>query len=364
MRIGIDARELGGRPTGVGRYLASILREWSVNGAVADRGHEIVLYTAQEPADAATGPLAALRPAVRVIAGGGGTWWEQVQLPRVANADRLDVLFAPAYTAPLRMACPTVLTVHDLSYLAHPEWFRPRERWRRGLLTRASARRAAAVLTDSAFSKDEITRLIPVPPDRVTVIYLGLGMTLPLVEVPREPLVLYVGSVFNRRRVPDLIEAFACVAQTVPDARLDIVGENRTWPRQDLEGLVRTLGLDHRVALRAWVADGALAELYARASVFVFLSEYEGFGLTPLEALASGVPIVVLDTPVAREIYEGGARYVQPGDIAGTARAIEELMAEGPARSEVLDAASRLLPRYSWPQAAADTLAAIERAAR
>lgn len=363
MRIGIDARELGGRPTGVGRYLASILREWAASGAARAAGHEIVLYV---PAPLPNGVLdlfADLAPAVRVIPGASGTWWEQARLPRVAGGDRLDVFFAPAYTAPLRMACPTVLTIHDLSYLARPEWFRPRERWRRAWLTRAAARRAATILTDSAFSKAEIARLIPTRPERVAVIYLGLGLTQAVANRPREPLVLFVGSIFNRRRVPDLVEAFALVARQQPAARLAVVGENRTWPYEDVEALVRARGLEGRVSVQAWASDAELADLYARASVFVFLSEYEGFGLTPLEALASGVPVVVLDTPVAREIYEGAACYTLPGALADTARSILDLMAEGPARTVILDAAARLLPRYSWPRAAAETLDAIVAAA-
>jgi len=96
----------------------------------------------------------------------------------------------------------------------------------------------------------------------------------------------------------------------------------------------------------------------------VFLSEYEGFGLTPLEALASGVPIVVLDTPVAREVYGSAARYVSRPDVAEVAAAIAELFAEGPSRRELLAQAPAVLARYRWRDAARATLAAIEEAAR
>ncbi len=132
---------------------------------------------------------------------------------------------------------------------------------------------------------------------------------------------LFVGSLFNRRRLPDLIAAFARATTALPDARLVIVGDNRTWPRQDLQR--------RRRGARRHGADG-VPQLYPgrhaglalrpRASVFAFFSEYEGFGLTPLEAMAAGVPPVVLDTPVAREVYGDAAFYVQPGDIAGAAR--------------------------------------------
>ena len=365
MRIGIDARELSGRPTGVGRYLSALLREWNAAAATAPAPHQFVLYLAGAPAGWVGRELTALPLTVRVVPGSGGSWWEQMQLPGASAADALDVLFAPAYTAPLCAGCPVVLTIHDLSYLAHPEWFRPRERWRRAWLTRASARRASAILTDSAFSGGEIQRLLDVAGDRVRVVPLGLGLhdRLPSRE-SRAPLVLFAGSIFNRRHVPDLVDAFAVVARSRPEARLVIVGENRTWPPEDIGGRVRALGLEPCVTLSSYVTDEELADLYARASAFVFLSEYEGFCLTPLEALAAGVPIVVADTPVAREVYEDAALYVGRGDIAATAAAIDDLLAGGPSAARVLAAAQRLLPRYSWPRAAAETLAVIEGAAR
>jgi glycosyltransferase involved in cell wall biosynthesis len=361
MRIGIDARELGGRPTGVGRYLAQLLAAWAA-GPVAGR-HDFVCYLPVDPSPAAAATLAALGSTVRLIPGGAGTMWEQVRLPAAARADRLDVFFAPAYTAPVSLACPMVVTIHDLSYVAHPEWFRPRERWRRTIVTRLTARRARHILTDSDFSRREVIRLLGVPPDRVSVIPLGLGLpAASLRHHSREPLVLYVGSVFNRRRVPDLIAAFATVARTHPDTTLELVGENRTWPRQDLGTAIAASGCADRIRLRSWIPDDALAELYARASAFVFLSEYEGFGLTPLEALAHGIPAVVLDTPVAREVCADAAFYVQAGDVSGTADAIARAIFDREARTRVLSAAHGQLQRFSWPVAAALTLDALERA--
>ena len=103
----------------------------------------------------------------------------------------------------------------------------------------------------------------------------------------------------------------------------------------------------------------------ARASVFVFLSEYEGFGLTPLEALSAGVPIVVLDTPIAREIYGDTAWYVpRDGDVRSASMAIRTLLEDPASRAPMLAAAPAVLARYSWDTAADQTLAAIEGIAR
>jgi len=182
-------------------------------------------------------------------------------------------------------------------------------------------------------------------------------------EPDREPLVLFVGSLFNRRRLPDLIAAFARATTALPQARLVIVGDNRTWPRQDLRGIAKTEGVEARTEFLSYIPEEALASLYARASVFAFFSEYEGFGLTPLEAMSSGVPPVVLDTPVAREVYAEAAFYVQPGDIAGAARLLERLLTDTGAARHVLERAPAVLSRYSWEETAARTLAHLERIA-
>jgi glycosyltransferase involved in cell wall biosynthesis len=365
-----------GRTTGVGRYLAELLRRWSKPTSGVVGTHDVVLYCPAPCSPAVAGLFAGLRATVRIVPGRGGTWWEQVSLSTAVSGDRLDVFFGPAFTAPLRANCPVVVTIHDLSFFAHPEWFHPREGLRRRLVTRWSARRAALVLTDSQFSRTEIERYLGLAAARTRVIPLGVSAPTCLEETQpasqtastpahaREPFVLYVGSVFNRRRLPDLIASFPFVLAEAPDARLDIIGENRTFPHQDLAALIRHSGRGDRIGLSAYVSDDELARAYGRASVFVFLSEYEGFGLTPLEALARGIPVVLLDTSVAREVCGPAALYVAPGDPHAIAAAILSLLRDSNARGAVLAAAPDVLSRYSWTTAARLTMNALESVGR
>jgi glycosyltransferase involved in cell wall biosynthesis len=355
MRIGVDARELCGRPTGVGRYLRGLLAQWSRDDRA--RRHDFVLYAPE----AVSLMLDARRFATRVVAGTPGTWWEQVRAPSVAASDHLDVWFAPGYTAPLRLRVPTVVAIHDLSFVAHPEWFRVREGMRRRWLTRQSASHARGVLTISEFSKRELMERLDVPEPRISVIPPGVNRRRP--SHASAPRVLFVGSIFNRRHVPDLVRAFAPIARVHADASLDIVGDNRTFPREELRVTIAAEGLQDRVRWHEYVDDDQLNDLYARARAFAFLSEYEGLGLTPLEALAAGVPPVLLDTAVARESCGDAALYVPLGDLPRTTRALKTLLFDERARAQILGAAQPALQRYSWPRAAAATLSLLERSA-
>jgi glycosyltransferase involved in cell wall biosynthesis len=394
LRIGIDARELLGNRTGVGRYLGELVRRWTARPD-ADRRQFILYAPAPVAREFAPGPVEH-----RTIGRGTGTWWEQTWLRRAVIEDNPDVFFAPAYTAPLGIGRPLAVTIHDLSFVAHPEWFRPREGMRRRWLTRRAADLAAVIFTDSEFSRQEIVGHFRIDPARIQVIPPGVNNPVKGSEVhnpgpsafapedsealqrdrdldlrgtgggvrapseKREPVVLYVGSIFNRRRLPDLIAAFARATGDMSAAQLIIVGDDRSWPPLDLREVAISAGVAPKVQLLSYVTDEALASLYASASVFAFLSEYEGFGLTPLEALAAGVPIVVLDTPVAREVYGDAACYVRRDDLQGTASALRELLASPDRAAAQLARAPAILARYSWDATADRTLEHIERIAR
>jgi glycosyltransferase involved in cell wall biosynthesis len=353
MRIGIDAREIVGRQTGVGRHLSGLLAEWTRTGAA--RVHQFVLY-AHAAIPHAPEPLI-----TRIVPGTSGTWWQQVQLPRAMRDDRLDLFFSPQYTAPLLTSAKTAVVIYDVSFAAHPEWFRFREGLRLRWLSRTAAAQACAVITISEFSRREIVEHLSVPAARIHVIPPGVPVRNPNTRSPRQPKVLFVGSIFNRRHVPDLIAAVAPLLRVYPAASLDIVGDNRSYPHEDVLAAIERERLGGQITWHRYATDDQLNELYGGARAFVFLSDYEGLGLTPLEALTAGVPPVLFDTPVGRESCGDAALYVRrdrPGDIR---RAVEQLLFDETVRARVLAAAPAALARFSWTRAARETLQVLER---
>jgi glycosyltransferase involved in cell wall biosynthesis len=346
--IGIDARELSGHPTGVGRYLQRLLAEWSRMST----GCRWTLYSP----DGRLAVPPGLDAHVATVTGAGGTVWEQGPLAAAVRRDAPAVFFSPGYTAPLRIDAPLVVAIHDVSFAAHPEWFSWREGARRRFLARRAGRKAKAVLTISQFSRGEIERHLGVPASKIHVVPLGVGLPAVPSTSARDPLVLFVGSIFNRRHLPALIDGFALAAASQSELRLEIVGANRTHPPQDLRAVADRSGAGPQIRLRDWVDDDELAALYGRASAFVFLSEYEGFGLTPLEALAAGVPPVVLDTPVAREVLGAAAIFVPAPTADAVAGALTAAL-DGEGRRAILAPAPGVLARYDWRRTAEATLA-------
>jgi alpha-1,3-rhamnosyl/mannosyltransferase len=375
LHVAIDGRELGGKPTGVGRYLHNILGAWAED---PDQPHRFSVVV-PEPADPVLRALGGRFTWVHEPSRSHGTRWEQMRLGRVVHDLGADVFFAAGYTAPLRLRCPYVLAVYDVSFFAHPEWFGAREGFRRRLITRAAARRAHSVITISEFSAREIERYLGVARSRIHLappgVSRGTGVDLwktsdgeatTSAEVFHRstpvPFVLYAGSLFTRRHIPELIEGFSRAARRVPSARLVLVGDNRSRPPIDPIAIATRLGIAGQVDWRRYVSDDELQRLYASARVFAFLSEYEGFGMTPMEALAHDVPPVLLDTSVSREVYADAARYVRL-DAGAIGDALADLLVDDAAHAALREAGRRRLSHYSWARSAAVVRTALEAAA-
>jgi len=366
LRVGIDGRELAGRPTGTGRYLRNLLRHWR------ETGDELVVYFNGPPALDTVLDHAQVRKRALGDGCARGLWWQEWLLPEAARADRLDVFFSPAYSCPLRLDRPRVTAVHDLSFFAHAQDFTWWDAARRRALVTPSLSASRFLPVCSEFTARELARLFPDLAERALHVPLGADGDLPAPPPRAEarraldlrgPYVLAVGAVLNRRCVPELLRAVGRLRERHPALVLDLVGENRTHPRLDLDGLVTSLGLGENVRLSGFVDDHALAARYAAADVFVAISEYEGFGLPALEAATRGVPLVVGQPPSLGEIFRDAALLVDPHDEARIAQAIDRVLTHPPTRDGLVAAGQALAGRHSWAETARLTREALLRAA-
>ncbi len=364
--VGIDGRELAGNPTGTGRYLRNLLRHWR------DSGDELVVYFNGPPA--LDPVLEHPRIRKRLLGDGAarGIVFEQWLLPREARADALDVFFSPAYSCPLRLGVPRVTAVHDLSFFAYPQDFTFGDALRRRALARASMRASRRIPVCSDFTARELRRLFPDLAPRAAHVPLGADGDLP--DPPSRagaraalgvagPMLLSVGAILNRRCLPELARAVLRLRERHPGLRLEVVGDNRTHPRLDLDELVGGLGLGGTVRFAGFVDDAALALRYAAADAFVSLSEYEGFGLPALEAAARGLPLVVGRAPSLGEIFEDAALLVDPRDEEAVAQALDRVLRDRPTRDALVAAGAELAARHSWAETARKTHALLAEAA-
>jgi glycosyltransferase involved in cell wall biosynthesis len=315
-------------------------------------------------------PAIALRPL-----GDGrmrGVRWQQRVLPAAAARDGLDVFFAPAYTCPLTLDVPRVTTVHDLSFFSLPHEFGLLDGMKRRALVRASVRESVRVLAQSDFTRRELQAYFPEAAARVRVVALGPDDDLPPGPSRAEarawlgvsgPFLLTVGSIFNRRCLPELLRATARLVRQHPDLRLEVVGENRTHPWIDVSALVHQLGLERSVRLSGFLSDRNLAVRYAAADVGVFLSDYEGFGLGVLEAMARGVPVVASLRPAMGELFGEAALLVDPRDPADVGAAVTSILGDGALREDLVARGLALARRFSWREAATQTRVVLQEAA-
>ena len=282
-------------------------------------------------------------------------WGELFAVSRWATHLGVDLIHSPATLGPVRSRVPTVLTIHDMLYFSHPEYmttpaYTEPVKW----MERLASRNAAWVLTDSRVSAGEIVRYLRFPASRLQVVHLA-GAPISQTTAPdlrRPDLLLAMGNRRPHKNFDGLVRALALVEAAIRP-HLVVTGSRGDDP---LLPLVRELQLEPWVDLRVWVAADELERLASTATALVVPAFAEGFGLPILEAMGSGLPVVISDLPVFREVARDAAIYFDPADIASIAGAITRLVTEPDLRSQLHDAGLRRASEFSWSRVASETL--------
>ena len=303
-------------------------------------------------------------------------WFEQVSFPRACLSEALEVAHVPYFAPPLFVSDRTVVTIHDLIPLILPAY--------RGsalvrLYTRlvaAGARRAAAIITDSHSSQNDVLQLLGVSPEVVYVIYLGVDSTYQPVTDERElervrskhglpeTYILYLGGFDQRKNLITLLAAYASLdGQSVAGVPLVIAGRLPAGNSQffpDPRAMVETQGLEGRVLFAGWVPEEDKPALYSGATLFLFPSLYEGFGLPVLEAMSCGTAVVASNAASLPEIAGDAAVLVDPQDPEALAAAIADLLTDVSRRKELARRGRERAQLFSWNNTVAQTVEVYE----
>lgn len=304
----------------------------------------------------------------------GKVWFEQIGFPRATANLRADLAHVPYWGPPLASPVPVVTTVHDIITLAMPVYRGgPLARLYTGLAA-ASARGAAHVITDSEASKQEIVSRLGIPADRVTAVLLAAGEQFhPAIGAEKdaavrkkydlpERFVLYLGGFDARKNVHTLLLAYTYVGQAMgQEIPLILAGRPpAAWGSArfpDLPSYIAQLGIGEYVRWLGEIDEADKPSLYRLAEVFVFPSRYEGFGLPPLEAMASGTPVVACETSSIPEITGEAAFLVEPDDARGMGGAILGILNQPPLAAQLRNLGLGRATRFRWRQTAESTLA-------
>lgn len=282
-------------------------------------------------------------------------WGELTRVARAARAIRADLIHSPANFGPRRTAVPLVLTLHDVLAFRRPEFLPTRTGAVPTRLLQAGAARAARhIITVSEVARRDITEVLGIPPERISVIRPGTetsGRATP-VNLREQRHLFSLGNRMPHKNFPRLIEALARIpADRRP--RITISGSHGDDP---LRPLVQRAGLEEWIDLRGWIDSVELERLYQTCTAVVFPTLYEGFGLPVVEAMTRGCPVICSDIPVLREVGGNAARYFDPEDVGSIARAIDESLQDTAGLAALHSAGLLRAQEYDWNDAAAATL--------
>jgi glycosyltransferase involved in cell wall biosynthesis len=374
MRVAYNARSLSGPLTGVGQYAYQL----ALRLAAMPELEMFLFYGSrfEQKVEAMSGRAGLNRMRVRQLGRRFVPFaydivraWRQRAFARGARAQRIDLYHEPN-TLAFDFDGPMVLTVHDLSWIRHPETH-PAERVRAmDKYFEPGLRRAQVVLTDSEFVKREIVEVFGIAPDRIRAIPIGMDPIFrPLAADELRPVLnthglrpggylLNVGTLEPRKNLERTVRAYAALPPNMrAEFPLVIVGASG-WRTQGIESVIGPLVARGEVKVLGYLARDELAAVTAGAAAMAYPSLYEGFGLPPLEAMGCGVPVIASTASSLPEVVGDAGLLVDPLDVDAIAGAMHTMLEDADLRSRLSARSIERAARFTWDACAAQTFAA------
>lgn len=397
MRIGIDYTSAATQGAGIGRYTRELMRALL---AQPSANHYSLFYAKPTPIDQS--PVTNYQSTIRRLPF-HDKWlmrlWQRLQIPLPVETfvGRVDLFHSPDFTLPPTLpGVPTLLTVHDLSFVRDPDSAWPSLRAFLNQAVPRSVRRATHVLADSLATKNDLIELFDTPAEKITVLYSGVEARFAPVrdqaeiervcakyQLPR-PFILSVGTLQPRKNYGRLIQAFAefikhsersdeaaqlkhaveysdshpsTPLRAAQDAWHLVITGGKGWLYESIFEQVKSLGLEQRVHFPGFVDDADLPALYSAANVFAYVSLYEGFGLPLLEAMACGTPVIASNVSSLPEVVGEVGLQVDPRDVAAITRALRAMIDQSELRATTIAAGLERARLFTWEKAASQLLA-------
>ncbi len=367
MRVGIDGYPLAEPRTGVGHYTLELARAL----ALVSPSDQFELVSpapfdgaAQDEIERAHLPnLRTVNPRASSIR---GHWWS-IGLPLYARRAAFDLFHGTNFDLPLWKRRRSVVTIHDLSTLLHPEKHRPRLVRRARLRLPLVVRIADMIITPTESVKRDVCQHLGVRADKVTAIPLSARSSfqpMPLAQTApirkrlgiEDDFLLFVGTLEPRKNLLTLLKALEqIIGHSSLRPQLVIAG-GEGWLMDELLALIKKATISDRLRLTGYLRDEDLRALYSSCRVFIYPSVYEGFGLPPLEALACGAPVIAGRIPSLQETLGSAARLVEPLDVDALAKSILALLQDGNQRQLLRAAGPQQAGKFSWEKTARLTL--------
>jgi glycosyltransferase involved in cell wall biosynthesis len=380
MKIGINTYFFKFPASGSGQYLLHLLQAL----AEVDQENEYILLD-PEPFSEKTGTFLkfprVVTPVPRLARSNASIeklMWEQFISPFAARKAKVDLLYVPYFAPPFFTGLPSVITIHDVIPLRLPQYRTdPKMKAYLQLITRA-ARKATLIITISQHAKQDMLDALKIPAERIRVIYEAAGDKYHPISDPvvlskararyglNGRYILYLGGLDQRKNVPQLVRAFAQLYQQLGDHDLQLlIGGNpdklngSLFP--DPRPVAADLGITSQITYR-FIEEDDKPAIYSGASVFVFPSLYEGFGLTPLEAMSCGTPVVCSNRTSLPEVVGDAAIMMDPNNVHEMVEAMHSVLTNSELRMDLQARSLQRAARFNWRQAALETIATFDEA--